>query len=67
MKTQDKKKFYMECHIAGVQYHDALDVWDKLAVGTKLKLERDSENKYDPEAVAVFYFNKEKEEKVLLG
>ncbi len=67
MMTQDKKRFYMECHIAGVRYHDAHEVWDKLAIGAKLQLERDADNKFDPEAVAVFYFDKERDENLLLG
>lgn len=36
-----KKLYFMDCHLAGRQYHDADEVWDKLKVGTVLKLERD--------------------------
>lgn len=50
-----KKLFFMECHLAGRQYHDVDEVWDRLKVGTKLRLERDMENRYDPNAVAVMY------------
>lgn len=49
------KLFYMECHLAAREYYDADEVWDKLKVGTRLKLVRDEDNKYDPNAVAVFY------------
>lgn len=55
MKT--KKKFFMECRLAGRKYHDADEVWPELKVGTKLALERDWENRYDPQAVAVTYTN----------
>ena len=52
---EENKKFMMSCNLAGTQYHGAIDVWDKLKMGTLLQLERDKENRYDPEAVAVMY------------
>ena len=52
---EENKKYMMGCNLAGTQYHGAIDVWDKLKIGTQLLLERDRENKYDPEAVAVMY------------
>lgn len=52
-----KKKYFMDCHLAGRKYHDADEVWDKLKVGTVLQLQRDMENRYDPDAVAVMYHN----------
>ena len=36
-----KRLLFMECHLAGRQYHDVDEVWDRLKVGTKLRLERD--------------------------
>ena len=62
-----KKKFYMECHLAGRMYHDADEVWDKLKVGTLLHLERDLDNRYDPDAVAVMFHDNERDEAVLIG
>ena len=50
-----KKLFFKECHLAGRQYHDVDEVWDELHVGTLLNLERDLENRYDNNAVAVIY------------
>ena len=50
-----KKLFFMDCHLAGRKYHDADDVWDDLKVGTILRLERDKENRYDPNAVMVIF------------
>lgn len=50
-----KKLFFKECRLAGRQYHDVDEVWDRLKVGTILRLERDYENRYDANAVAVMY------------
>lgn len=50
-----KKLFFKECHLAGRQYHDVDEVWDELKVGTCLRLERDLDNRYDKDAVAVIY------------
>ena len=62
-----KKKYFMDCHLAGRQYHDADEVWDKLKVGTILWLERDLENRYDPKAVAVMYHNEEDDDDYRIG
>ncbi|MGN0844304.1 MAG: HIRAN domain-containing protein [Kiritimatiellia bacterium] len=44
---------FMESHLAGRQYHEADEAWDKLKIGTLLRLERDLDNHFDPHAVAV--------------
>lgn len=62
-----KKKFFMDCHLAGRKYHDADEVWDKLKVGTLLRLHRDLENRYDTEAVAVMFDDKEMEDEYCIG
>lgn len=66
-----KKKYLMDCHLAGRKYHDADEVWDELKVGTILKLIHDKENRYDPNAVAVIYERNGKknvvEDEFLLG
>ena len=31
---ETKKKYFMDCHLAGKQYHDADEVWDKLQDAT---------------------------------
>lgn len=64
------KLFYMECHLAGRQYHDCNEVFGKLEVGTRVKLVRELDNRYDPDAVAVVYENvleASEVEEVLLG
>lgn len=62
-----KKKFFMDCHLAGRKYHDVDEVWEQLKVGTFLRLERDADNKYDPEAVAVMYDDEVQHETYCLG
>ncbi|MDO4511839.1 MAG: HIRAN domain-containing protein [Bacteroidales bacterium] len=47
------KVFYREFHLAGRQYHDVDEVWDQLKVGLEVKLMREPDNRYDPDAVAV--------------
>ena len=64
---ETKKKYFMNCHLAGRMYHDADEVWNQLQVGTKLRLVREADNRHDPDAMQVVYFDKENEENVLLG
>ena len=42
---ETKKKYFMDCHLAGRTYHDADTVWNQLTVGTKVK--RNKKNKSD--------------------
>ena len=55
MIMKAKKLFFKECNLAGRQYHDVDEVWEELHVGTCLSLERDLDNRYDKNAVAVVY------------
>jgi hypothetical protein len=64
---ETKKKYFMDCHLAGLQYHDADEIWDKLKVGTVLNLERDLDNRHDKDAVAVVYHNEEDNEDYTIG
>ena len=43
------------------------EVWNQLQVGTPLRLVREADNRHDPDAVQVVFFDKENEENVLLG
>lgn len=52
---EERKKYFMDCHVAGRKYHEADEVWDKLKIGTPLQLVRDKENRHDPDAVAIMY------------
>ena len=62
-----KKKYFMDCHLAGRMYHEADEVWDQLKVGTKVELVREADNRYDPNAVMVCYDDKAQEEQVCIG
>ncbi len=62
-----KKLFFKECHLAGRQYHDADEVWNELKVGTILQLERDTENRFDGNAVQVIYENEQRDDRYLIG
>ena len=64
---ESKKKYFMDCHLAGRKYYDADEVWDKLKVGTLLQLQRDLENRHDADAVAVTYHNEEDGEDYRIG
>lgn len=59
------QKFFMDCHLAGRKFHDADLVWDDLHIGQSLRMEREMNNPYDPNAVQVI-FNKDGED-FLLG
>lgn len=62
-----KKKYFMDCHLAGRMYHEADEVWEQLRVGTKVELVREADNRYDPQAVMICFNDKENEELVCLG
>lgn len=64
---ETRKKYFMDCHLAGRKYHDADEVWDKLKVGTVLRLERDLDNRHDPDAVAVMFDDKDENESYCVG
>lgn len=63
---ETRKKFFMECYLAGRKYHDADEVWNQLKVGTVLQLVRDLNNRYDVNAVALT-FRAEDGEDYLIG
>jgi len=43
--------------IAGLTYYDVTECFSKLKIGTKLSLQLEETNKYDPRAVAIYYKN----------
>ena len=47
---ETKKLYFMDCHLAGRMYHDADEVWEGLKVGTLVRLERELDNRHDPNA-----------------
>ena len=64
---ETKKKYFMDCHVAGRMYHDADEVWNKLKVGTKLSIVREADNRYDGNAVAIAYVDNRQTEPVCIG
>lgn len=47
------RKFFMECRVAGLSFHDIDDIWDELYEGAEIAIIRDKNNKHDKNAVAV--------------
>ena len=66
-EMETRKKYYMDCHLAGRKYHDADEVWDRLKVGTLLSLKHDKENRHDANAVAVLYKKEDEVEPYCIG
>lgn len=51
----ERKRHYLNTHIAGFTYWQGAEVFNKLSIGVVLRLERDLENKHDPYAVAIYF------------
>ena len=41
--------------VTGFKYYEGCMVFNKLKIGTELKLVRETENRYEPEAVAIYF------------
>jgi hypothetical protein len=50
-----KRKYLLDCNIAGFTYYDGVIVFDRLRLGTKLCLVAEPENRYDPNAIALYF------------
>ncbi len=50
-----KRRHFQNFDIAGFSYWDGAIVFNELKIGTELRLERESENQYDPKAVAIYF------------
>ncbi len=50
--------FFKSFYIAGFSYYNGSFVFDDLKIGTKIKISWDKNNKYDDNAVGLFYKNK---------
>ncbi|MDR2425174.1 MAG: HIRAN domain-containing protein [Prevotellaceae bacterium] len=48
-------RHYDNFNIAGFTYYDGVDVFDKLSIGTELRLVPEPENRFDESAVALYY------------
>jgi len=50
-----ENQFYASFHIAGFTYWNGVDVFDQLKISTKLRLEAEPTNGYDPNAVKILF------------
>ncbi len=50
-----KRRHFQNFDIAGFSFWDGAVVFCELKIGTELRLERESENQYDPKAVAIYF------------
>jgi len=48
-------RHFADFHIAGFTYYNGVDVFEDLKIGRELLLKAEPENRYDPEAVAIYY------------
>ncbi|MCL1790912.1 MAG: HIRAN domain-containing protein [Peptococcaceae bacterium] len=51
----ERSRNLLDCHISGFNYYDGLDVVESLKHGTYVTLVSESDNPYDPEAIAVYF------------
>lgn len=65
----EDERTIIETYIAGIKFHDALEVWEDLYEGMHLLLVRDKDNRYDDNAVAIETFIEKdgKQERYMLG
>ena len=50
-----KRKHLLDCNIVGFTYYDGTIVFSQLQTGTALQLVAEPENRYDPNAIAVYF------------
>lgn len=55
MAKEMKKTHLTNFHIAGFAYWEGCEAFESLKIGTKLQLEREEDNKFDPYAVAIYF------------
>lgn len=55
MNTSKIERHIGNFNIAGFTYWDGCIALDKLRIGARLRLERESENRFDPYAVAIYF------------
>ena len=55
MEKRSKSKHFGNFHIAGFTFHEGCMAFSELKIGSKLRLVREEDNKFDPFAVAIYY------------
>lgn len=53
-----EKKYLKHFNIAGLTYWDAVDVFQELKIGTQLQFHAEPDNRYDADAVAIYFKDK---------
>lgn len=53
--AKEKRRHFASFRIAGFGYYDGCMAMEHLAMGSKLILKREENNKFDPHAVAIYY------------
>ena len=51
----ERSRNLFDCHIAGFNYYDGLDVIDSLVPGCPVTLRSEPDNPYDPDAIAIYF------------
>jgi hypothetical protein len=54
----EQSRHFVDFHIAGFTYNDGLDVIEDLKLATVVELRSESDNPYDPNAVAIYFYEK---------
>ena len=54
-KRTERRNHFLHTNVAGFMYWDGCEAFCKLEVGTKLELVRESDNRIDCDAVAIYY------------
>jgi hypothetical protein len=52
-----KDRHFADFHIAGFTYYNGIEVFEQMKIGSKLTLQAEPENQFDPNAVAIYYQN----------
>jgi len=53
--VETQHTYLQHCYVAGLQYYDALKIWNKLSIGLELEMRTEPENKFDRHAVALYF------------
>jgi hypothetical protein len=51
----ERSRNLLDCHIAGFNYYDGIEVIDQLKLGTSVTLKAEADNPHDSEAVAIYF------------
>lgn len=58
MENKRAERHLCNFHIAGFTFHEGCMVFGELNIGSRLRFEREADNRFDPYAVAIYYRNR---------